>query len=401
MLCFVDSLRVYVAEYLFGLRQRLYIANMQVERELMKLTIDRMSLLRPLSHVQSVVERRNTIPILANVVLRAQDGQLSLTATDMDMDIVTEVGCAVATPGTATMPAHLLYDIARKLPDGAEVELSVLNGHANISAGRSSFRLPTLPVEDFPAISSSELPISFILVSADLRDLIDVTKFAISTEETRYYLNGIYFHKAENGNLCAVATDGHRLALTQQALPPGATQMPSVIIPRKTVGELRKLLDDYDGDVSIGLSETRIEFGFGTVRLTSKLIDGTFPDYTRVIPVGNDRIMQVDAGSFAAAVDRVSTISSEKSRSVKMGLKPGILILSASNVDASSATEELEISYAGPEMEIGFNARYLLDIAGQVNNDTVEFALADQGSPSLVRAPGDDASLFVLMPMRV
>jgi DNA polymerase-3 subunit beta len=367
----------------------------------MKLTIDRMSLLRPLGHVQSVVERRNTIPILANVVLRAKDGQLSLTATDMDMDIATEVGCSVATSGTATMPAHLLYDIARKLPEGSEVELSVLNGHASISAGRSSFRLPTLPVEDFPAISSSELPINFVLISADLRDLIDATRFAISTEETRYYLNGIYFHKAENGNLCAVATDGHRLALTQQALPSGAAQMPSVIVPRKTVGELRKLLDDYDGDVSIGLSETRVEFGFGLVRLTSKLIDGTFPDYTRVIPSGNDRIMQVDAGSFAAAVDRVSTISSEKSRSVKMGLKPGILTLSASSVDASSATEELEITYTGPEMEIGFNARYLLDIAGQVNNNTVEFALADQGSPSLVRAPGDDASLFVLMPMRV
>jgi len=372
-----------------------------LKRELMKLTIDRMSLLRPLGHVQSVVERRNTIPILANVVLRAEDGQLSLTATDMDMDIATEVGCAVATSGTTTMSAHMLYDIARKLPDGAEVELTVADGHASISAGRSSFRLPTLPVEDFPAISSSDLPVNFTLTAADLRDLIDATRFAISTEETRYYLNGIYLHKAEDGNLCAVATDGHRLALTRQALPSGASQMPSVILPRKAVGELRKLLDDYDGDVSVGLSETRAEFGFGAVRLTSKLIDGTFPDYTRVIPAGNDRIMQVDAASFSAAVDRVSTISSEKSRSVKMGLKPGVLTLSASNTDASSATEELEVTYDGPEMDIGFNARYLLDIAGQVNNDIVEFALADQGSPSLVRAPGDDASLFVLMPMRV
>ena len=367
----------------------------------MKLTIDRMSLLRPLGHVQSVVERRNTIPILANVVLRAEDGRLSLTATDMDMDIATEVGCAVATSGTTTLSAHMLYDIARKLPDGAEVELTVLDGHANISAGRSSFRLPTLPVEDFPAISSSDLPVNFALTAADLRDLIDATRFAISTEETRYYLNGIYLHKADDGHLCAVATDGHRLALTRQALPSGASQMPSVILPRKAVGELRKLLDDYDGDVSVSLSETRAEFGFGAVRLTSKLIDGTFPDYTRVIPAGNDRIMQVDAASFSAAVDRVSTISSEKSRSVKMGLKSGVLTLSSSNTDASSATEEIEVTYDGPEMDIGFNARYLLDIAGQVNNDIVEFALADQGSPSLVRAPGDDASLFVLMPMRV
>ena len=367
----------------------------------MKLTIDRMSLLRPLGHVQSVVERRNTIPILANVVLRAEEGELSLTATDMDMDIATEVGCSVMTSGTTTMSAHLLYDIARKLPDGAEVEIAVNDGHAMVSAGRSSFRLPTLPVEDFPAISSNELPVNFSLTAADMRDLIDATRFAISTEETRYYLNGIYIHKAESGELCAVATDGHRLAMTRQALPSGAAQMPSIILPRKAVSELRKLLDDFDGDVLIGLSETRAEFRFGVVRLTSKLIDGTFPDYTRVIPVGNDRIMQVGVSAFSAAVDRVSTIASEKSRSVKMGLRSGVLTLSASNTDASSATEELEVSYDGPEMEIGFNARYLLDIAGQVNSDMVEFALADQGSPSLVRAPGDEASLFVLMPMRV
>ena len=367
----------------------------------MKLTIDRMSLLRPLGHVQSVVERRNTIPILANVVLRAEEGELSLTATDMDMDIATEVGCSVMTAGTTTLSAHLLYDIARKLPDGAEVEIAVNDGHAMVSAGRSSFRLPTLPVEDFPAISSNELPVNFSLTAADMRDLIDATRFAISTEETRYYLNGIYIHKAESGELCAVATDGHRLAMTRQALPSGAAQMPSIILPRKAVSELRKLLDDFDGDVLIGLSETRAEFRFGVVRLTSKLIDGTFPDYTRVIPVGNDRIMQVDVSAFSAAVDRVSTIASEKSRSVKMGLRSGVLTLSASNTDASSATEELEVSYDGPEMEIGFNARYLLDIAGQVNSDMVEFALADQGSPSLVRAPGDEASLFVLMPMRV
>ncbi|MDP4632381.1 MAG: DNA polymerase III subunit beta [Alphaproteobacteria bacterium] len=367
----------------------------------MKLTIDRISLLRPLGHVQSVVERRNTIPILANVVLRAEGGELSLTATDMDMDIATEVGCSVMTSGTTTMSAHLLYDIARKLPDGAEVEIAVNDGHAMVSAGRSSFRLPTLPVEDFPAISSNELPVNFSLTAADMRDLIDATRFAISTEETRYYLNGIYIHKAESGELCAVATDGHRLAMTRQALPSGAAQMPSIILPRKAVSELRKLLDDFDGDVLVGLSETRAEFRFGVVRLTSKLIDGTFPDYTRVIPVGNDRIMQVDVSAFSAAVDRVSTVASEKSRAVKMGLKSGVLTLSASNTDASSATEELEVSYDGPEMEIGFNARYLLDIAGQVNSDLVEFVLADQGSPSLVRAPGDEASLFVLMPMRV
>jgi len=367
----------------------------------MKLTIDRMSLLRPLGHVQSVVERRNTIPILANVVLEAKSGALSMTATDMDMDIATEVGCSVVSDGTTTVSAHLLYDIARKLPDGSEVELAVADGHATIFAGRSNFRLPTLPVEDFPAINSTDSSVSFTVTAADMRDLIDATRFAISTEETRYYLNGIYLHKTDEGDLCAVATDGHRLALTRQSLPAGAAAMPSIILPRKAVTELRKLLDDFDGDVTVALSDTRAEFTFGTVRLKSKLIDGTFPDYTRVIPQGNDRVMRVDAAAFSAAVDRVSTISSEKSRSVKLRLQPGMLNLSASSTDASSAVEELEVEYDGPEMEIGFNARYLLDIAGQVNNEMVEFALADQGSPSLVRAPGDEATLFVLMPMRV
>jgi len=371
------------------------------KRELMKLTIDRNSLLRPLGHVQSVVERRNTIPILANVVLQAEEGSLSLTATDMDMDIATSVGCSVEGSGTITISAHMLYDIARKLPDGSEVVIEKREDQATVSAGRSSFRLPTLPIEDFPAINKSDSPVTFIVVAADMRDLIDATRFAISTEETRYYLNGIYIHKNDDGNLCAVATDGHRLALTRQTLPSGASQMPSVILPRKAVSELRKLLDDFDGDLEVGLSETRAHFSFGAIQLTTKLIDGTFPDYSRVIPVGNDRIMTVDVSTFSAAVDRVSTIASEKSRSVKMGLRSGTLTLSASNTDASSAMEELEVNYNGPEMEIGFNARYLLDIAGQVNNDMVEFALADQGSPSLVRAPSDDANIFVLMPMRV
>ena len=367
----------------------------------MKLTIDRISLLRPLGQVQSVVERRNTIPILANVVLQASDGMLSMTATDMDMDIATQVECSVGAAGTTTLSAHMLYDIARKLPEGADVEIAVSDGHAMISAGRSNFRLPTLPVEDFPAISVSEMPDSFSVTAADIRDMIDATRFAISTEETRYYLNGIYLHKSEQGELCAVATDGHRLAMTRQSLPSGASNMPSIIVPRKAVTEVRKLLDDFEGDVGVALSDTRAEFSFGAVRLKTKLIDGTFPDYTRVIPRGNDRIMQVDAASFSAAVDRVSTISSEKSRSVKLRLDTGVMNLSASSTDASSAVEELEVSYTGPEMEIGFNARYLMDIAAQIGSDTIEFALADQGSPSLVRAPGDEATLFVLMPMRV
>ena len=367
----------------------------------MRFAIDRTSLLRPLGHASSVVERRNTIPILANLILQAKSGQLSLTATDMDMDVVTSIACSVSEEGAATVSAHMLNDIVRKLPDGAEVEIAISDGQASISAGRSSFRLPTLPVEDFPAISNAELPVHFALSAADLCALVDTTRFAISTEETRYYLNGIYLHKSETGQLCAVATDGHRLALSRMDLPAGAGEMPAVILPRKAVSELRKLLDDEEGEVQIGLSDSRAEFAFGGVRLTSKLIDGSFPDYTRVIPSGNEKIVALDCGLFAAAVDRVSTISSEKSRAVKMALSAGLVTLSAQNPDASSATEELEIDYAGPELEIGFNARYLLEIASQIDGEMMQMDLADPSAPSLIRSPGDDNSLFVLMPMRV
>jgi len=367
----------------------------------MKLTIDRSSLLRPLGQVQSVIERRNTIPILSNVVIAVEESGLSMTGTDLDMDVETKIEAKASQPGKTTVPAHLLYDIARKLPDGAEVEISVADEQASISAGRSKFRLPTLPVEDFPTINSGDLPTTFTVPGPDLRNMIEVTRFAISTEDTRYYLNGIYLHKAEQGDLCAVATDGHRLALTRQGLPDGAAEMPSVIVPRKAVAELHKLLDDFEESVSIGLSETRAEFTLGDVRLMTKLIDGSFPDYNRVIPSGNDRFMQVDRESFAAAVDRVSIVSVDKSRSVKFELSSGTLKLSASSTDSSSADEELEVSYDGPDMEIGFNAKYLLDIAEQIVTDTIEFALADQGSPSLVRSPGDETTLFVIMPMRV
>lgn len=367
----------------------------------MRFTIDRMSLLRPLGHVSSVVERRNTIPILNNMVLRTSGGQLSLTGTDMDMDIVTDVTCAVMSEGASTVSAHMLNDIVRKLPEGSEVDIEMADGHAQIRAGRSSFRLPTLPVEDFPAISASELPHQFTVTAADLRDMIDTTRFAISTEETRYYLNGIYFHKSASDMFCAVATDGHRLALSQMTMPQGASDMPSIILPRKAVGELRKLLDDQEGDVQVSLSETRAEFSFGVVRLTSKLIDGSFPDYTRVIPQGNDKILSLDKAAFAAAVDRVSTISSDKTRSVKMALNNGTVTLSASNSDASSANEELEVSYQGDAIEIGFNARYLMEITAQIQGDVMQMSLADASAPSLIQAPGDDANVFVLMPMRV
>ncbi|WP_119461571.1 DNA polymerase III subunit beta [Rhodospirillaceae bacterium SYSU D60014] len=372
----------------------------------MKLTLERSDLLKSLAHVQSVVERRNTIPILSNVLLETVEGAVSLVATDMDLTIVEKVPAMIAEGGATTIPAHTLYDIVRKLPEGAQVQLdgSGDSGQLVLRAGRSRFTLATLPKEDFPTMGAGELPHQFTLTVNEMRRLIDRTRFAISTEETRYYLNGIYLHAAtvdDQRLLRAVATDGHRLARVERPLPSGAGEMPGVIIPRKTVGELRKLIEEADETIEVALSDARIRFAFDDVVLTSKLIDGTFPDYQRVIPSGNDKVLEVDRRSFAEAVDRVSTISSEKSRAVKLSVKGENLTLSATSPENGSASEELEVNFNGEGIEIGFNARYLLDITHQIEGDGAQFAMADAASPTLVRDVADTSALYVLMPMRV
>ncbi|HMG49349.1 MAG TPA: DNA polymerase III subunit beta [Inquilinus sp.] len=372
----------------------------------MKLIIERAALLKGLSHVQSVVERRNTIPILSNILLRAESGALRLTATDMDLEIVESVPAEILAPGGTTAPAHTLYDIVRKLPDGSQVEIETNadGGSLSLRAGRSNFRLGCLPVEDFPSMAGGDLTHRFTIATGDLRVMIDRTKFAISTEETRYYLNGIYLHAAKADNvpvLRAVATDGHRLARIEMPLPDGADGIPGVIVPRKTVMELRKLLDESGEMVEVQLSETKTRFTFDGVVLTSKLIDGTFPEYERVIPSGNDKILEVNAKDFAKAVDRVSTISTEKSRAVKLTIENGSLTLSANSAEQGSATEEIEVSYEAARIEIGFNSRYLLDITQQIEGDGARFAMADAGSPTIVRDTADSSALYVLMPMRV
>lgn len=372
----------------------------------MKLIIERAALLKSLGHVQNVVERRNTIPILSNVKLEAKDGQLRLNATDMDLDIVDATTAQVVEPGETTAPAHMLYDIVKKLPDGAEVELDATSGDGQmvLRSGRSRFSLSCLPAAEFPVMSGGDLPVSFTLAAAQLKDLIDKTRFAISTEETRYYLNGIYLHAYTEGAspvLRAVATDGHRLASAETELPEGAEDMPGVIVPRKTVNELHKLIEETEGEISVSLSEAKIQFGFDGVMLTSKLIDGTFPDYERVIPQGNDKELKVGRKVLADAVDRVSAISTEKSRAVKLTMDVGSLVLSASSPDSGSATDELETDYNGERLEIGFNAAYLLEIMRQIDADNITLQLSDAAAPTIIREEGDDSTLYVLMPMRV
>jgi len=371
----------------------------------MKLTIERGALLKSLAHIQSVVERRNTIPILANVLFDAKDGRLRLTATDMDLAVVDQVPVELGQEGSTTVAAHTLFDIVRKLAEGAQVEIdTAAEGQLSLRSGRSSLKLATLASEDFPVMDAGDLPHTFTLGAESLRVLIDRTRFAISTEETRYYLNGIYLHAAEDGDspvLRAVATDGHRLARMDVALPDGAAAMPGVIVPRKTVNEVRKLVEDTDSDVAVSLSDTKIRFAVDDTVVTSKLIDGTFPDYGRVIPVGNDKVLEVDCKPFADAVDLVSTISTEKSRAIKLSLGSNSLVLSATSPDAGSATEELEVAYGDGPIEIGFNSRYLLDITAQITGDSAQFILADAASPTVVRDSADSSALYVLMPMRV
>jgi len=372
----------------------------------MKLSIERGPLLKAVAQAQSVVERRNTIPILANVLIEAEGNTVQFRATDLDIEVVDKAAAQVERAGAVTVSAVMLHEIVRKLPDGALVTLTDDSsaGRLVVQAGRSHFNLATLPKEDFPVMASSEYASNFSAPASVLRRLFDKSKFAISNEETRYCLNGVYLHVADGDGgrvLRCVATDGHRLARIDADLPEGAAEMPGVIVPRKTVAELRKLLEDDEMKIAVSVSETKIRFATPDITLTSKVIDGTFPDYTRVIPQGNTRRMEVDAAEFARAVDRVATVSSERSRAVKLSLDEDRLVLSVNAPDSGAAEEELAVAYGDERLEIGFNAKYLLEIASQVDRENAVFLFNSSGDPTLMREGNDMTAVYVVMPMRV
>jgi DNA polymerase-3 subunit beta len=372
----------------------------------MKVTLERTALLKALGHVHRIVERRNTIPILSNVLIEARERQLTLKATDLDLEATESAPADVVQEGATTVAAHVLYEIVRKLPEGAQVSLEMSGdaGQLLLRSGRARFHLQCLPASDFPDLTTGELSHSFALSSGDLKKLIDNTQFAISTEETRYYLNGIFLHVADVDGaamLRAVATDGHRLARVELPAPKGAPGMPGVIVPRKAVNEIQKLIEDLAQEITVELSTAKARFRFGDVVLTTKLIDGTFPDYGRVIPVNNDKRLVVDKEPFQKAVDRVSTISSERGRAIKLSIGDNKMVLSVNNPDSGSASEEIEVDYDSTPIEIGFNARYLLDIAAQLAGDTALMKLSDPGSPTIFQDRDGASALFVLMPLRV
>lgn len=372
----------------------------------MKVTLERNHLLKSLGHVHRVVERRNTYPILANVLLTAKDEGIDLRATDLDIEVTETVPAMVATAGSTTVPAHTLYEIIRKLADGAEVRLETDGAEKMaISSGRSRFELSCLSPDGFPDLKADAFSHTFSIAAPVLRELIERTQFAISNEETRYYLNGIYFHTLtaeKTALLRAVATDGHRLARAEAPAPKGSEGMPGIIIPRKTVSEVQKLLEGVEDEIGVELSDTKIRFTVGGVVLLSKLIEGTFPDYDRVTPKNNDKRMLVDRQTFATAVDRVSTIASDRGgKAVKLTAGNDVLDLSVTNPDHGTASEEIAVSFEAEGFEIGFNARYLLDIIGQIRSDNAVFMFNDSGSPTLVQEEGEANALYVLMPMRV
>lgn len=372
----------------------------------MRFTIERAHLLKTLSHVQSIVEKRNTIPVLSNVRIETMGDGISFKATDMDTEITEIADAKITEAGATTAPAHMLYDIVRKLSDGSQVELIYPDdkGQLTISSARSKFSLSTIPVEDFPVISGDKLPISFVMAKDELKDVIDRTQFAVSTEETRYYLNGLYVHAKKEGAsevLRVVATDGHRLACVESPLPKGAEDLKGVIIPRKTVGEIRKLLDDGSiENVTVEISENKVRFSVTDITLTSKLIDGTYPDYERVIPTDNDKSLELNVKELASAVDRVSVVA-ERTRAIKMLTNPNKVSIVTSSPDLGSASEDLEAKYDHQPLEIGYNFRYLLDILGEVKGETVRISFADASSPSVIHDTSDNSAIYVLMPMRI
>ena len=375
----------------------------------MEIKANSSDLLKALNHIHGIVEVRHTLPILSNIVLSAENNELSLSSTNLDIFCSDKIDAEIVNSGEISVPAITFFEIVKRLPSGSDVILSMGDEDTELilKCGRSKFNLSTLKTEDFPILSDKDLSTNFVISADELSRMIDKTKFAISNEETRYYLNGIFFHKAESNSikfLRAVATDGHRLAQYDIPLPQGAEEITGIIIPKKTVFELRKVLDDADGDVSVSLNENKIKFSFNNLKIISKVIDGTFPDYTKVIPQNNDKKFKTNNSELKNAIDRVSAVAineETKSKAIKLTIENNKLNLSVESQSKGSAKEEIDISYSNEKVDIGFNSRYLMDICNEVDGDEIDVNLLDSISPAIILDKTDENLFFVLMPMRI
>ena len=375
----------------------------------MEFKINSTDLLKALSHIHGIVEVRHTLPILSNIILEAKDNKLILSSTTLDIYCSDKIKAEVLQSGEVSVSAVTFFEIIKRLPSGSEVLMIMEEGENEIrlTCGRSKFNLSTLKTDDFPIISDSDLSTNFVLSADELIRVIDKTKFAVSNEETRYYLNGIFLHKAERNSiqfLRAVATDGHRLAQYDIPLPQGAEDITGIIIPKKTIYELRKVLDDANGDVSVSLNENKIKFSFNDLKVVSKVIDGTFPDYTKVIPQNNDKNFKTNNSDLKNAIDRVSAVAANeesKSKAIKFCIENNSLSLSGESQSKGSANEMIDVNYSGDKVDIGFNSKYIIDICNEVDGDEISISLSDSISPAIILDKTDENLFFVLMPMRI
>jgi DNA polymerase-3 subunit beta len=364
----------------------------------MKLTATREDLLAPLQSVIGVVERRQTMPVLANVLLSARDNRLAITGTDLEVELVAATKVGLEQPGDITVPGRKLVDIFRALPDGVSVTLSTEGERMVVRAGRSRFTLSTLPAAEFPVVEEINAAQTLSLPQGEFRRLIDKTHFSMAQQDVRYYLNGLLLETQE-GVLRAVATDGHRLALCEMALPsPGKTGQ--VIVPRKGVLELQRILGT-EGNVEVAIGTNHVRAQIGDIRFTSKLIDGRFPEYGRVIPATPAKRVQADRELLRQALQRTAILSNEKYRGIRLAVRTDLLVIQAHNPEQEEAEDQVEVVYAGDEVEIGFNVNYLLDALSAIEGDKVEIGLTDSNSSCLIHAPGLTQTRYVVMPMRL
>jgi DNA polymerase-3 subunit beta len=366
----------------------------------MKIVTDRENLLEPLQHIASVVERRQTLPILANILVNAGSKGLQMTATDLEVELKTQASANCEGEADFTVPARKLLDITKALPEGAVINLDIEGDKVKLQSGRSRFTLGVLPAQDYPVIEPTPSQMVLSVKEGLFKRLIEKTQFAMAQQDVRYYLNGMLL-ELEKGDIRAVATDGHRLALSQAVKAFKEDYEIQVILPRKAVIELSRLLKDRDDEIKIELSNSYIKVLLDEAVFTSKLIDGRFPEYQRVMPAGSDKELEANRKSLRQSLARASILSNEKYRGIRFSLKPNLLQLQAHNPEQEEAEEELEISYQGDELKIGFNVGYLIDAISAIDEEEVIIELKDSNSSALMFGKGNEESKYVIMPMRI